>query len=104
MKIETIELTESVKTFLESYRPESDLFTSIKEIRLVEDNLNIESHKEGLKPLRNSVVKFYADLMNEEVVNDEAGDIYLKNPDRFFALNNAMMSVTAVIDNYAYKF
>ena len=42
--------------------------------------------------------------MNEEVVNDEAGDIYLKNPDRFFALNNAMMSVTAVIDNYAYKF
>lgn len=103
MKIETVELAESVKTFLESYKPESEFVTSIKEIRLVEDNLNIESHKQELRALRNSVVKFYADLMNAFVV-EEDGDMYLTNPDQFFSLNTAMMSVTAVIDNYAYKF
>lgn len=96
MEIKTIELSEAVKSFLTTYKPESEFVTSLKEIRLVEDNLNIESHRHELRELRNTVVSFYSSLMDD--------DLRLQDPERFFAYMNAMMSVTAVIDNYAYKF
>lgn len=38
---ETIELTPDMKTFLKGYSPKEKHFTSIEEIKLVEDNLNI---------------------------------------------------------------
>ena len=91
---ETVELTRDMKTFLKGYSPKEKHFTSIEEIRLVDDNLNIANYRNNLQALRNSVVEFYDGLIDE-------------NPnDRNMTYNymESMMSVTAVIDNYIYKF
>ena len=91
---ETVELTPDMKTFLKGYSPKEKHFTSIEEIRLVEDNLNIANYKNNLQALRNSVVQFYDELIDEDP----------NNKDMMYAYMESMMSVTAVIDNYAYKF
>ena len=49
---ETIELTPVMKTFLKGYSPKAKHFTSIEEIRLVEDNLNIADYRNNLQALR----------------------------------------------------
>ena len=90
---ETVELTSDMKNFLKGYSPKEERFTSIKEIRLVEDNLNIDNYKDNLVALRNSVVLFY-----DELIGDGS------DRERTHAVMESMMSVTAVIDNYAYKF
>ena len=90
---ETVELTSDMKNFLKDYSPKEEHFTSIKEIRLVEDNLNIANYSSNLIALRNSVVLFYDDLIGD------GSDRKLTH-----AFMESMMSVTAVIDNYAYKF
>ena len=91
---ETIELTSDMKTFLKGYSPKEKHFTSIEEIRLVEDNLNITNYRNNLQALRNSVVQFYDELIDENP-NDR---------NMTYAYMESMMSVTAVIDNYIYKF
>ena len=90
---ETVELTSDMKNFLKGYSPKEKHFTSINEIRLVEDNLNIDNYKDNLVALRNSVVLFYDELIGDGL------DRKLTH-----AFMESMMSVTAVIDNYAYKF
>ena len=90
---ETVELTSDMKTFLKSYSPKEEHFTSIKEIRLVEDNLNIANYSNNLRALRNSVVLFY-----DELIGDGS------DRKRTHAFMESLMSVTAVIDNYARKF
>ena len=90
---ETVELTSDMKTFLKGYSPKEEHFTSIKEIRLVEDNLNIVNYSNNLIALRNSVVLFY-----DELIGDGS------DRERTHAVMESMMSVTAVIDNYAHKF
>ena len=90
---ETVELTSDMKNFLKGYSPKEERFTSIKEIRLVEDNRNIDNYKDNLVALRNSVVLFY-----DELIGDGS------DRERTHAVMESMMSVTAVIDNYAYKF
>ena len=90
---ETVELTSDMKNFLKDYSPKEEHFTSIKEIRLVEDKLNIANYSNNLIALRNSVVLFY-----DELIGDGS------DRKRTHALMESMMSVTAVIDNYAYKF
>ena len=90
---ETVELTSDMKTFLKGYSPKEEHFTSIKEIRLVEDNLNIADYSDNLVALRNSVVLFYDELIGD------GSDRNLT-----YAFMESMMSVTAVIDNYAHKF
>ena len=90
---ETVELTSDMKNFLKDYSPKEENFTSIKEIRLVEDNLNIADHSDNLVALRNSVVLFYDELI---------GDGLDRNLTHAFM--ESMMSATAVIDNYAHKF
>ena len=90
---ETVELTSDMKNFLKDYSPKEEHFTSIKEIRLVEDNLNIANYSNNLRALRNSVVLFYDELI---------GDGSDRNQTHTFM--ESLMSVTAVIDNYAYKF
>lgn len=90
---ETVELTSDMKNFLKDYSPKEEHFTSIKEIRLVEDNLNIANYSSNLIALRNSVVLFY-----DELIGDGS------DRKRTHALMESLMSVTAVIDNYAYKF
>ena len=90
---ETVELTSDMKTFLKGYSPKEKHFTSIEEIHLVEDNLNIANYYNNLVALRNSVVLFYDELIG-----------YGSDRNLTHAFMESMMSVTAVIDNYAYKF
>lgn len=90
---ETVELTSDMKNFLKGYSPKEEHFTSIEEIHLVEDNLNIANYSDNLRALRNSVVLFYDELI---------GDGSDRNLIHTFM--ESMMSVTAVIDNYAHKF
>ena len=91
---ETIELTSDMKTFLKGYSPKEKHFTSIEEIRLVEDNLNITNYRNNLQALRNSVVQFYDELIDENPNDRNMTYTYMES----------MMSVTAIIDNYIYKF
>lgn len=91
--VETVELTSDMKTFLKGYSPKEKHFTSIDEIHLVEDNLNIGNYYNNLVALRNAVVQFYDELIGD------GSDRNLTH-----AFMESLMSVTAVIDNYAYKF
>ena len=89
---ETVELTSDMKNFLKEYSPKEKHFTSIKEIRLIEDKLNVPNYRNNLVALRNSVVFFY-----DEIIGDGSDR---EQTHRFM---ESMMSVTSVIDNYAYK-
>lgn len=91
---ETVDLNPDMIIFLKSYSPEEKHVTSLKEIRLIEDELNIDKYSNNLRALRNSVVQFYDELIREEPTNRNKVYDYMES----------MMSVTAVIDNYAYKF
>ena len=93
-QFETVELNSDMINFLKEYSPEEKHITSLKEIRLVEDKLNIDNYRDNLRALRNSVVQFYDELIDEDP----------NNRDMLYAYMESMMSVTAVIDNYAYKF
>lgn len=93
-QFETIELNPDMIIFLKEYSPEKKHITSLKEIRLIEDKLNIAKYSNNLRALRNSVVQFYDERINEDPTNRNMVYAYMES----------MMSVTAVIDNYAYKF
>ena len=93
-QFETVELNSDMINFLKEYSPEEKHITSLKEIRLIEDKLNIDNYRNNLKALRNSVVQFYDELIDEDPNNRDMMYVYMES----------MMSVTAVIDNYAYKF
>ena len=93
-QFETVELNPDMITFLKEYSPEEKHITSLKEIRLIEDKLNIDNYRNNLRALRNSVVQLYDELIDEDP----------NNRDMMYAYMESMMSVTAVIDNYAYKF
>ena len=93
-QFETIELNSDMINFLKEYSPEEKHITSLKEIRLIEDKLNIDNYRNNLRAPRNSVVQFYDELIDEDP----------NNRDMMYAYMESMMSVTAVIDNYAYKF
>lgn len=104
MKYKMIDLSDRVKTFLKTFTPESDFFTTASEMDLVEFVLQVHKYtqEEDIRALRNSVVDYYSDLMEAEIQYDENGK-YISRTDRFWEFNNSMMSVTAVIDNYMYK-
>lgn len=87
-------LTSDMRIFLRGYSPKEKHFTSIEEIRLIEDKLNIESYRDRLRVLRNAVIQFYNDLIDEHP-NDKS---------MVYDYMESMMSVTAVIDNYMYKY
>ena len=91
---ETVDLNPDMVSFLKEYSPKEKHITSLKEIRLIEDKLNIAKYSNNLRALRNSVVQFYDELIDEDP----------NNRDMMYAYMESMMSVTAVIDNYAYKF
>ena len=93
-QFKTIELNSDMINFLKEYSPKEKHITSLKEIRLIEDKLNIDNYRGNLRALRNSVVQFYDELIDEDP----------NNRDMMYAYMESMMSVTAVIDNYAYKF
>lgn len=87
------ELTSSMVSFLESYMPKDRHFTSAEEIAKVSEELMLNSLKgmtEELRAVRNSVVKFYSDKMED------------CDSETRWNLSTSMMSVTAVIDSVMY--
>lgn len=96
-------MTESMQEFLNEYTPANEHFTSNEEIARINEVLGLESlDRDGLFHLRNEVVMFYSDAEEKEIKYDENGE-YAGRTERFWSLNNAMMSVTAVIDHYKYS-
>ena len=84
--------------FLTRYCPKDDFFTSSEEIEIIRNNLELLGKTiDELRAIRNSVVKFYTKLKDNEL------NIKGKHTDEFWKFHTAMMSVTAVIDNYIYK-
>ena len=84
--------------FLTRYCPKDDFFTSSEEIEIISNNLELLGKTiDELRTIRNSVVKFYTKLKDNEL------NIKGKHTDEFWKFHTAMMSVTAVIDNYIYK-
>lgn len=97
MEFPTVEFRNEQIEFLTGYCPEDDFFTSNKEIEIVANNLELsEKTTDELRAIRNSVVKFYTELEDNEF------NIEGKRTDKFWKFHTAMMSVTAVIDNYIY--
>lgn len=79
------------KQFLANYRPADRHFTYASEIEQVKDALNLRVMSvESLQDTRDAVVDYYCELQDAEVAN-------------YWDLNNAMKSVTAVIDNVMYN-
>lgn len=85
-----------VKSFLKVYMPEDRHFTSFEEIELVEKQLGLKGlSREEIDAVRNTVVLFYDNLMdNEFELNGRT--------EKYYDFSTAMMSVTGVIDNYIY--
>ena len=93
-QFETVDLNTDMVTFLKSYLTKEKHITSLKEIRLIEDKLTIAKYSNNLRALRNSVVQLYDELIHKDPTNRNKVYDYMES----------MMSVTAVIDNYTYKF
>jgi hypothetical protein len=76
--------------------PEDRHFTSFEEIELVEKQLGLKGlSREEIDAVRNTVVLFYENLMdNEFELNGRT--------EKYYDVSTAMMSVTGVIDNYIY--
>ncbi len=54
-------LTDSQREFLRTYKPESQMFTSEKEIELITEKLGLKNKPtEYLQSIRNEVVEFYS--------------------------------------------
>lgn len=99
MKFPTVEFKNEQIDFLTNYCPKDDFFTSNNEIELICDNLEFLGKTiDEFRAIRNSVVKFYTELKDNEL------NIEKKRTDKYWKFHNAMMSVTAVIDNYMYNY
>lgn len=85
-----------VKQFLKGYMPADKYFTSFEEIELVENKLGLKGlSREEIGAVRNTVVLFYDNLMDNEFELNGRTEIY-------YDFVTAMQSVTGVIDNYIY--
>ena len=97
MRIFTVtRFNSDVKAFLKGYIPVDKHFTSFEEIELVENKLGLKGlSREEIDAIRNTVVMFYDNLMdNEFELNGRT--------EKYYDFSTAMMSVTGVIDNYIY--
>lgn len=98
MKSSLMEFKNEQIEFLTRYCPKDDFFTSSEEIEIIRNNLELLGKTiDELRAMRNSVVKFYTKLKDNEL------NIEGKHTDKFWKFHTAMMSVTAVIDNYIYN-
>lgn len=92
MKGVSLQIVESFK----DYTPKSRIFTSEDEIKQVATHFELEGMSRGnLQIVRNAVVLQYSDWTRKA---RRDGDW-----DEFDRLQNAMMSITAVIDSFKYK-
>ncbi len=100
--METI-FNEIICNFLNSYKPVNQMFTSEDEIDLISETLNLceLSFDERCK-IRNEVVRYYTELMENEIIYDENGE-YKGRTDKYWDLITSMQSVTTVIDYYKYQ-
>lgn len=94
---------ESIYEFLRNYKPQNRMFTSEDEIDLISETLNLtELDFESRTRLRNEVVKFYDESMEDEIIYDNNGE-YKGRTDKYWDLIQSMQSVTTVIDYYKYQ-
>lgn len=100
--METI-FNETICNFLNSYKPKNRMFTSDNEIELISETLNLcELSFEERCNTRNEVVRYYTELMENEIIYDETGE-YKGRTDKYWDLIQSMQSVTTVIDYYKYQ-
>lgn len=93
----------TINAFLKSYRPEEDGFTSASEMMRIRDRLNLDNlNTDGLRKMRDRVVKFYSNLLDKETRYNADGT-YAGRTEKFYGYNEAMMSVTAVIDDRIFR-
>ena len=90
--------TGSVRSFLLSYTPKDDYFTSNEEIALITDKLKLSGMTaDQLTDMRNQVVIIYRDAMDKEIKYDKDGN-FSGRTEKYWEYSNGLNSVTAVID------
>lgn len=96
-------LTPANIEFLLSYSPANLHFTTTAEMNLIIERFNLNEISDiEMYNLRNAVVSFFTELMEEEIMFDSNGK-YKGRTDKFWTYNTAMQSVTAVIDHVIYS-
>lgn len=96
-------LTPAHIDFLLNYCPANLHFTTTAEMNLVIERFNLNEISDiEMYNLRNAVVSFFTELMENEIMFDSNGK-YKGRTDKFWTYNTAMQSVTAVMDHVMYK-
>lgn len=94
--------SKDVINFLMNYQPVDPHFTSKEEIVHIGYVLNlIDKDAATCQDIRNNVVMFYSNLMDNEIMYDENGK-YNGRTEQFWNYQTAMMSITAAIDYFMY--
>ena len=100
----SIILPAAVENFLKTYSPANAHYTSRDEMNTIIENLMLNMYsREQLRLVRNTVVEFYTNLMDKEIMYDENGE-YAGRTDKYFQYLCSMGSVTSTIDHYSYSF
>lgn len=98
-----VDFTKAQTIFLLNYTPSDRMFTSSKEMVLIADMFDLTNLKDvQLLNLRNNIVSFYRDRMDEETLFDAKGN-YKCRTDKHDDYMYAMQSVVAVIDHVRYN-
>ena len=93
----------TIKPFLKDYSQKIKFYTSTEEIEHIETNLGIKDKTiDELEELRNIVVSYYTELLNNEIIYNE-NDEFPRRTEKYFVYLKSLKSVTAVIDNNIYK-
>ena len=96
-------LPATVENFLKNYSPDNAHFTSREEMNTIIENLMLNMYSyDQLRTVRNTVVEFYTNLMDKEIMYDENGE-YAGRTDKYFQYLCSMGSVTSTIDYYSYN-
>lgn len=97
------DFTKEQTNFLSNYTPSDKMFTSPGEMVLIGVMFELTDLKDvQLLNLRNAVVSFYRDKMDEETLFDAKGNFKLRT-DKHDDYMHAMQSVVAVIDHVRYN-
>lgn len=100
--VQYVTFTPAEIEFLNNYQPEDEHMTSMDEIEMISNVFNLDARDRNERMIiRNSVVKFYVELMDKEIMYDSFGE-YAGRTDKYWKYNTAMMSVTAAIDYFRY--
>lgn len=100
--VQYVTFTSAEIEFLNNYQPKNEHMTSMDEIEMIGNVFNLDTRDRNERMIiRNSVVKFYVELMDKEIMYDSFGE-YAGRTDKYWKYNTAMMSVTAAIDYFRY--